>query len=92
MRARNRLDGYVTAGQAAVLEGISRQRVQQLCDDGRAPGALYLSGGKGRGFWMVKLDDGGTPQLDRGFDTGRPAGSKNSPFCPRSRRKRSLAS
>jgi hypothetical protein len=56
---------HVTTGYAAILSGLTRQHVHRLCEDGNAPGAFYVSDGRGRGFWCVQLDSSGSPLLDR---------------------------
>lgn len=57
---------HVTTGHAAILTGLTRHRVRQLCEAGRAPGSFYITDGRGRGFWCVQLDSSGSPLLDRG--------------------------
>jgi hypothetical protein len=56
---------HVTSGHAALLAGITRQGVLWLCEHDRAPGAFFVTDGKGSGFWCIALDDSGAPILDR---------------------------
>jgi hypothetical protein len=45
--------GYVTASEAARIEGISRQAINQRLKAGRIKGAFLMDCGEGREIWVV---------------------------------------
>ena len=45
--------GYVTASEAARIEGISRQAINQRLKAGRIKGAFLMDCGDGREIWVV---------------------------------------
>lgn len=45
--------GYVTATEAARIEGISRQAINQRLKAGRIKGAFLMDCGDGREIWVV---------------------------------------
>ena len=47
----------IKAREAAKIMGISRQRVHQLIQDGRFPGAVQVDGPNGRKCWMLDDDE-----------------------------------
>jgi hypothetical protein len=45
--------GYVTASEAARIEGVSRQAINQRLKAGRVKGAFLMDCGDGREIWVV---------------------------------------
>jgi len=50
-----RLSDYLSISQYAARQGISRQRVQQLVQAGRVPGAVRvpMPGARGGRLWLI---------------------------------------